>query len=616
MKSNSTTKKGMKVKLRTKIILPTIIILLLSTVFSIFTANQKMDILVKSNAKMSLNQLTDSIFLYLREAMNTGDVKIIERAEMNIRKDIEGIEKFTVHKSKKVIELFNPQAHFTTDKEVLNVFYMKKQKIIDKIENGKHIFRSIKPMIANKDCVVCHVNQKEGEIVGIVDLTFNLEKSDEIIDSALKSLIVQGVGSLLVLILFIMFVIRKATKPIEALHNGLEMFFRFLNKKESNIKHIHLTTNDEIGELIDSVNENIDITTKALIQDAQVINEAKEICKKASLGDFDVKIKTEGKSFEINELRELINQLINSIGYNINRIVKVLSAYDNNDYTVRINAKGRTIGAMKVAFDKVDALGNTLSNNAKANFQNGLKLEKDANRLEQALSNIQKYLTEQSVELKDSVKELENITKLVRQTTQNAIAMAEHSQNVKKSVTIGQDLANKTSEKMEEIAKQVGLINDAIAVIDQIASQTNILSLNASIEAATTGKAGRSFAVVAQEVRNLANRSAKAAKEIKNLVGNATSETQEGKQIAEEMKDGYGKLKEYTNSTIKLIEEVTESSKFQQQKIEKINQNINSINTQGVENMKMSQEALKVAVTTRELADAITKEAKTKKFNP
>jgi methyl-accepting chemotaxis protein len=78
----------------------------------------------------------------------------------------------------------------------------------------------------------------------------------------------------------------------------------------------------------------------------------------------------------------------------------------------------------------------------------------------------------------------------------------------------------------------------------------------------------------------------------------------------------YGKLKEYTNSTIKLIEEVTESSKFQQQKIEKINQNINSINTQGVENMKMSQEALKVAVTTRELADAITKEAKTKKFNP
>jgi len=616
MKSNSTTKKGMKVKLRTKIILPTIIILLLSTVFSIFTANQKMDILVKSNAKMSLNQLTDSIFLYLREAMNTGDVKIIERAEMNIRKDIEGIEKFTVHKSKKVIELFNPQAHFTTDKEVLNVFYMKKQKIIDKIENGKHIFRSIKPMIANKDCVVCHVNQKEGEIVGIVDLTFNLEKSDEIIDSALKSLIVQGVGSLLVLILFIMFVIRKATKPIEALHNGLEMFFRFLNKKESNIKHIHLTTNDEIGELIDSVNENIDITTKALIQDAQVINEAKEICKKASLGDFDVKIKTEGKSFEINELRELINQLINSIGYNINRIVKVLSAYDNNDYTVRINAKGRTIGAMKVAFDKVDALGNTLSNNAKANFQNGLKLEKDANRLEQALSNIQKYLTEQSVELKDSVKELENITKLVRQTTQNAIAMAEHSQNVKKSVTIGQDLANKTSEKMEEIAKQVGLINDAIAVIDQIASQTNILSLNASIEAATTGKAGRSFAVVAQEIRNLANRSAKAAKEIKNLVGNATSETQEGKQIAEEMKDGYGKLKEYTNSTIKLIEEVTESSKFQQQKIEKINQNINSINTQGVENMKMSQEALKVAVTTRELADAITKEAKTKKFNP
>ena len=71
---------------------------------------------------------------------------------------------------------------------------------------------------------------------------------------------------------------------------------------------------------------------------------------------------------------------------------------------------------------------------------------------------------------------------------------------------------------MYEINESTSAINEAITIIDQIAFQTNILSLNAAVEAATAGEAGKGFAVVAQEVRNLANRSAEAAKEIKNLV--------------------------------------------------------------------------------------------------
>ena len=80
---------------------------------------------------------------------------------------------------------------------------------------------------------------------------------------------------------------------------------------------------------------------------------------------------------------------------------------------------------------------------------------------------------------------------------------------------IGQDLVNKTVSSMEDINKQALAINEAIGVIDQIAFQTNILSLNAAVEAATAGETGKGFAVVAQEVRNLATRSAEAANEIK-----------------------------------------------------------------------------------------------------
>ncbi|MFW2608565.1 methyl-accepting chemotaxis protein, partial [Aliarcobacter butzleri] len=88
----------------------------------------------------------------------------------------------------------------------------------------------------------------------------------------------------------------------------------------------------------------------------------------------------------------------------------------------------------------------------------------------------------------------------------------------------------------------VNLINEAIGVIDNIAFQTNILSLNAAVEAATAGEAGKGFAVVAGEVRNLASRSAEAAKEIKAIVENATSKANQGKSIATNMIEGYKEL--------------------------------------------------------------------------
>ncbi|RXJ95209.1 hypothetical protein CRV02_14640, partial [Arcobacter sp. CECT 8989] len=115
--------------------------------------------------------------------------------------------------------------------------------------------------------------------------------------------------------------------------------------------------------------------------------------------------------------------------------------------------------------------------------------------------------------------------------------MSLNAKELTSSVKEGEKLASKTTVAMSEINEQVSEITNAIGIIDQIAFQTNILSLNAAVEAATAGEAGKGFAVVAQEVRNLASRSATAANEIKIIVENATQKANEGKQIASKMID-------------------------------------------------------------------------------
>ena len=167
---------------------------------------------------------------------------------------------------------------------------------------------------------------------------------------------------------------------------------------------------------------------------------------------------------------------------------------------------------------------------------------------------------------------------------------------------------------MDEINTQVNLINDAISIIDQIAFQTNILSLNAAVEAATAGEAGKGFAVVAQEVRNLAARSAEAAKEIKTIVENATKKANDGKDIANHMIDGYVKLNENISQTINLIKDIEMSSKEQLSGIEQINDAITSLDQQTQQNANIASQAHDVAVVTDEIAKLVVSNANAKEF--
>ncbi|WP_457851434.1 methyl-accepting chemotaxis protein [Aliarcobacter butzleri] len=192
--------------------------------------------------------------------------------------------------------------------------------------------------------------------------------------------------------------------------------------------------------------------------------------------------------------------------------------------------------------------------------------------------------------------------------------MATLSSSVTASATYGEKLANQTTQAMDEINNQVNLINDSISVIDQIAFQTNILSLNAAVEAATAGEAGKGFAVVAQEVRNLASRSAEAAREIKAIVENATSKANEGKEIANNMIEGYKELNINISETINLIGDIQNASKEQLLGIEQINDAVNSLDRQTQQNAMIASQTNDIAIVTEKIAKLVVKDANAKEF--
>jgi methyl-accepting chemotaxis protein len=339
------------------------------------------------------------------------------------------------------------------------------------------------------------------------------------------------------------------------------------------------------------------------------------IAEKMMRGDFSDKIyNTKTSNIKLNYIANVINNLNGELKKNIDDVLNVLNEYSNYSYLNILDTR-KVYGDFYLLSSGINKLQETITNMLIENKSNGLTLDASSDVL---LSNVDKLNTssnEAASRLEETAAAIEEITSNIRNNTENIAKMATYSNVVTKSALDGENLANQTTKAMEEINIQVTAINEAISVIDQIAFQTNILSLNAAVEAATAGEAGRGFAVVAQEVRNLASRSAEAAKEIKIIVENATSKANQGKDIANNMIHGYKELNENISQTINLIQDIEMSSKEQLLGIEQINDAVTQLDQQTQQNAAVSSQAHDVAVITDEIAKLVVSNANAKEFH-
>ena len=394
-----------------------------------------------------------------------------------------------------------------------------------------------------------------------------------------------------------------------------QQYIKFTQYKQNNFNYIEKTGNKDLDELFHVWNEKIKMTDASIKSDINVIGEIVLTTDKVNQGIFRCRIKSDTKNPMITTLKKTVNQMLDSLEDKMIKLESTLNSYANDDFRATIDIDPILKARMLSVMTSINTLGKALSTNARNTLDNGESLQKSSHTMNISMNNLATKANEQAASLEETAAAVEEITSITRNNAQNAAKMAELGQNVKNSVSDGQILAQQTGSSMEEIHKKVAAINDAINIIDQIAFQTNILSLNAAVEAATAGEAGKGFAVVAAEVRNLANRSAEAAKEIKNLVEDANTKASQGKSISDSMISGYEKLNGIISETIHIIQDVSSASKEQMQGIEQINDAISLLDRVTQENASEANQTAQISGNVESLAKQLVNEANSKKFN-
>jgi len=419
---------------------------------------------------------------------------------------------------------------------------------------------------------------------------------------------------LLLSIIFAIIIIKAVKQKIESFQEGLLAFFKYLNRESSDVKLLDSSSNDEFGMMSKVVNQNITTTQTNIDEDRKVIDDAITVLSEFEQGDLCQRVTTSSSNPILQELTTLLNQMGSNIENNIDDVLNVLEQYSNYNYLNKVDTKNVKEHLLRLS-NGINTLGESITQMLIENKSNGLTLDKSSDILLANVEILNKNSNEAASAIEETSAAIEEISSNITQNTQNIVQMSGYASKLTSSASEGESLAKETTTAMNDINEQVNAINDAISVIDQIAFQTNILSLNAAVEAATAGEAGKGFAVVAQEVRNLASRSAEAANEIKLLVENATSKANNGKKISQKMISGYLGLNENISSTIELLSDVESASKEQQIGIEQINDAINTLDQQTQENAMISNKTHDIATQTDDISKLVVQNANEKQFH-
>jgi len=352
---------------------------------------------------------------------------------------------------------------------------------------------------------------------------------------------------------------------------------------------------NEKGERLGTAVEWKDRTAEVAVE-----KEVAGLVQAAANGDFSKRIELAGKEGFFKQLAEGINRLMEVSSVGLNEVVRVLGALAKGDLTEKItNEYAGTFGQLKddsnLTVDKLTDIVRQLRDATES-------INTAAKEIASGNTDLSQRTEEQASSLEETASSMEELTSTVKQNAENAKQANQLAIGASDVAVKGGAVVSQVVDTMSSINESSKKIVDIISVIDGIAFQTNILALNAAVEAARAGEQGRGFAVVATEVRNLAQRSAAAAKEIKTLIGDSVEKVGTGTKLVDEA----GKTMEEIVNSVKrvtdIMSEITAASQEQSAGIEQVNQAITQMDEVTQQNAALVEQAAAAAESLEEQA--------------
>jgi len=333
--------------------------------------------------------------------------------------------------------------------------------------------------------------------------------------------------------------------------------------------------------------------------DRRALGEVQEIVAAVVDGDLDRRLSINDKNGFAAQLAASINGLVENVAGVVSGVQRIVDGANGGDLTQRIQVDNRS------GLERRIGTGiNQLVEDMGALVAKAKEAAEDVSRgsleISQGNSSLSRRTEDQAASLEETAASMEEMTSTVKQNADNARQANALAIDARSRAEQGGASVASAVRAMEGINASSKKIADIIGVIDEIAFQTNLLALNAAVEAARAGDQGRGFAVVASEVRNLASRSAGAAKEIKALIKDSVGRVEDGTRLVTESGTTLDQLVSAVKKVGDIIAEISSASDEQASGIDQVGQAITQMDELTQQNAALVEEA---AAASKNLAD-------------